>query len=178
MNGVIRRDCLRYGGAVEAALLGDNITVELICDGLHLPRELIKFVYKVKGAGKTAIITDSMRGAGLPDGIVCRLGGITDGIDVMVRDGVARLPDGSGFAGSVATAEVCLRTAVRLADIPLCDAVRMYTSTPADIIGIGGTKGSLLAGYDADITVFDDSFDIALTISEGVIVYDNITRKP
>ena len=76
MTGVHRKDGCRIAGAVEAAYLIDGMTVEIIADGAHLPIELLKLVYKIKGSEKTALITDSMRGAGLPDGTECNLGSI------------------------------------------------------------------------------------------------------
>ena len=99
------------------------------------------------------------------------LGSLKNGMRVLVEDGVAKLPDRSAFAGCVATADLFVRTLVKMADVPLSDAVRMMTSTPARIIGIDGRKGALAAGMDADIVIFDENIDIKLAMVEGKTVY-------
>ncbi len=127
---------------MEAAYLIDDITVEIIADGIHLPKPLLQFVYKFKGPDKTALCTDAMRGAGMPDGESIR-GSLTNGQKVIIEDGVAKMPDRSAFAGSVATTDRLVRTMVQLAGIPLTDAIRMMTLTPARILHIDSSKGSL-----------------------------------
>jgi N-acetylglucosamine-6-phosphate deacetylase len=170
MSGVTRRGAVRYAGAVESAYLIDEMTVEIIADGVHLPPPLLKLVYKIKGADRTALITDAMRGAGMPAGESI-LGSRQNGLKVIIEDGVAKLPDRSAFAGSVATADLLVRNMVQLADVPLCDAVRMMTGTPAAIMGVADRKGELAPGKDADIVLFDDQIDVWLTIVGGRIVY-------
>lgn len=171
MSGVTRRGAARYAGAVESAFLIDEMTVEIIADGVHLPPPLLKLVYKVKGASRTALITDAMRGAGMPPGEYI-LGSNQEGLKVIVEDGVAKLPDRSAFAGSVATADRLVRNMVQLAEVPLCDAVRMMTSTPAAIMGITDRKGILSSGKDADLVIFDEQIHIHLTMVGGKIVYE------
>lgn len=170
MSGVTRKNAFRYAGVIESALLMDELTVEIIADGIHLPPSLLKLVYKVKGSDKIALITDSMRAAGMPEG-ESALGGLNSGIQVIVEDGVAKLPDRSAFAGSVATADLLVRNMVRLADVPLTDAIKMMTTTPASIMGIGDHKGALIEGKDADIVIFDRDIRIIKTIIGGNIVY-------
>ena len=169
MSGVRRINAYRYGGIIESAYLIDGMTVEIIADGIHLPSELLKLVYKIKGASRTALVTDSMRAAGMPEGVSI-LGGLKDGQKVLVEEDVAKLPDRSAFAGSTATADRLVRNMVRLADVPLLDAVKMMTSTPASIIGIAGRKGTLTPGMDADLVIFDDNIDIRRTIVGGRLV--------
>lgn len=172
MSGVRRINAMRYAGVIESAFLIDEMTVEIIADGVHLPESLLKLIYKIKGPSRIALVTDSMRAAGMPDGESI-LGSLNNGMKVIVEDGVAKLLDRSCFAGSVATADRLVRTMVKLAEVPLADAVRMMTSTPAAIIGVGRTKGSLVPGMDADIVVFDKDINILLTVVKGRIVYDN-----
>lgn len=148
----------------------DDITVEIIADGIHLPKPLLQFVYKFKGPDKTALCTDAMRGAGMPDGESI-LGSLTNGQKVIIEDGVAKMPDRSAFAGSVATTDRLVRTMVQLAGIPLTDAIRMMTLTPARILHIDASKGSLEAGKDADIIIFDNQINVINTISEGHVIY-------
>ncbi len=176
MLGVTRRGAKRYAGAVESAFLIDDMSVEIIADGMHLPPALLKLVYKIKGADRTALITDAMRGAGMPPGESI-LGSRHNGLKVIIEDDVAKLPDRSFFAGSTATANRLVRNMVQLAEVPLCDAVRMMTSTPAAIMGIGDQKGSLVPGKDADIVIFDRQMDVHMTIIGGRIVYHK-TGKP
>jgi len=170
MLGVTRRNAARFAGAIEAAFLIEDMTVEIIADGIHLPPPLLKLVCKIKGPDKTALITDAMRGAGMPPGESI-LGGKKEGLRVIIEDGVAKLPDRSAFAGSIATADRLVRNMIQLAGQSVCDAVRMMTSTPAAIMGVGDRKGSLHTGKDADIVIFDDEVNIYYTIIGGEIVY-------
>lgn len=170
MSGVSRRNAYRYAGAIESAYLIDAMTVEIIADGIHLPAPLLKLVYKIKGPERTALITDAMRAAAMPEGPSV-LGSLKDGLDVLVEDGVAKLPDRTAFAGSVATADRLVRNMVDLAEVPLRDAVRMMSETPASILHIQDRKGTLVKGKDADLVIFDDRINIDTTIVNGNIVY-------
>ena len=166
---VHRKNAFRYAGIVEAAYYFDDMTVEIIADGIHLPPSLLKLIYKLKGPDKIALITDSMRGAGMPDGESV-LGNLDNGLHVIIEDGVAKLMDRSAFAGSVATCDRLLRNMVNLADVPLVDAVKMASLTPARILGIKN-KGSLEAGYDADIVIFDENINVVNTIVNGRVIF-------
>ncbi|MEJ5961865.1 N-acetylglucosamine-6-phosphate deacetylase [Pedobacter immunditicola] len=170
MSGVTRKNAFRYAGAVEAAFIIDKMDVEIIADGIHLPEPLLKLVYKIKGPGRTALVTDAMRAAGMPPGDSI-LGNRESGLKVIVEDGVAKLPDRSAFAGSVATADRLIRTMIDMAGVPLMEAVEMMSSTPARIMGLTDTKGSLVAGKDADILIFDNQINIKTTIVKGEIIY-------
>jgi N-acetylglucosamine-6-phosphate deacetylase len=172
MNGVTRKDGMRYAGAIECAYLTEEMDVEVIADGVHLPAPLLRLVHQIKGAGRTALITDAMRAAGMREGESV-LGDLRDGMRVIVENGVAKLPDRSAFAGSVATADRLVRTMV-IAGIPLSDAVRMMTGTPARIIGVGDRKGALVKGMDADIIFFDDEINVSLTMIGGRVVYEKL----
>ena len=170
MLGVTRRDAYRYAGAVESAFLIDEMSVEIIADGKHLPAPLLKLIYKIKGPDRIALVTDAMRGAGMPEGNSI-LGPRNDGLEVIIEDGVAKLPDRASFAGSVATTDRLVRTMINLADVPLTEAVRMMTATPAAIMNINDKKGSLVAGKDADIVIFDDDILVEKTIINGNVIY-------
>lgn len=170
MSGVTRRECFRYAGVIEAAYILDEMDVEIIADGVHLPAPLLNMVHKFKGAHRTALITDAMRGAGMPPGESV-LGNKDTGLKVIIEDGVAKLPDRTSFAGSVATADRLVRNMVQLAGVNLLEAVQMITATPARIMGIQDTKGSLTVGKDADVVIFDDDITIQQTIVGGSLVY-------
>ena len=166
MSTITRRNAYRYAGALEAAYMMDDMTVEIIADGVHLPASLLKYVCKFKGPDKIALVTDSMRGAGMPEGETI-LGSLKDGQRVIIEDGVAKLPDRSAFAGSVATADRLVRTIVSLAGVQLADAVKMMTLTPARIMKVDDCKGSLAVGKDADIVIFDEGINVKTTIIGG-----------
>ena len=174
MSTVTRRNAFRYAGVVEAAYLIDDMTVEIIADGVHLPKSLLQFAYKFKGADKIALCTDSMRGAGMSDGESI-LGSLQNGQRVIIEDGVAKLPDRSAFAGSVATADRLVRTMVQVADVPLIEAVRMMTLTPARIIG-KDLKGSITVENDADLVIFDKQISVLSTIINGKLVYNTLSN--
>jgi N-acetylglucosamine-6-phosphate deacetylase len=170
MSGVTRKNAFRYAGVIESALLMDEMDVELICDGIHLPAPLLKLVYKIKGSSRIALITDAMRGAAMPEGKSI-LGSIKEGLTVIIEDGVAKLPDRTAFAGSVATADRLVRTMHQLADVPIAEAVYMASTTPARIMGVDQFTGSLGKGKDADIVIFDDQVHVSHTIVKGISVY-------
>ncbi|NLO83388.1 MAG: N-acetylglucosamine-6-phosphate deacetylase [Clostridiales bacterium] len=170
MSGVRRINAYRYAGVIESAFLINGMTVEIIADGAHLPASLLKLIYKIKGPENIALVTDSMRAAGMPEGEYL-LGGVKEGQRVIVEDGVAKLPDRTAFAGSVATADRLIRTMMNLAQVPLMEAVQMMTITPARIMKVDHRKGSIAAGKDADLVIFDDDINIHATMVEGEMVY-------
>ena len=171
MSTVTRRNAVRFAGIVESTYLHDELTTEIIADGVHLPAPLLKLVYKIKGADKTALITDAMRAAGMPPGESI-LGSKRNGLPVIVEDGVAKLMDRSSFAGSVATTDLLVRNMISLAGVSLTDAITMMTRTPATIMNIANTKGSLEKGKDADVVIFDDDINVATTIVGGEIIHN------
>ena len=161
MNGVTRRKAHRKLGAVETAMLDERIDVEVIADGHHLPKELLQLIYKIKGADKICLVSDSMSAAGMGEG-AATLGGL----DCIVKDGVAYLPDFSSFAGSVALADRLIRVMYKDAKIPLCDAVKMMTATPARVMGLSD-RGRLCVGCYADLVFFDDDINVERVFIEG-----------
>ncbi len=156
----------RYPGVVEAAFLLDELTVEIIADGKHLPPSLIRLILKNKGIDKVAIVTDAMRAAGLPPGRY-RIGSV----EAIVEEGVAWLPDRSGFAGSIAKMNQMLKVLVKEVGLRLQDAIKLATINPARIIGVDRRKGSLIEGKDADLVVMDAELNVLLTMVEGRVVY-------
>ncbi|MDD7413728.1 MAG: N-acetylglucosamine-6-phosphate deacetylase [bacterium] len=169
MSTVHRKNAFRYAGVVEAAYLLDELTVEVIADGVHLPASLLQFVYRFKGPDKIALVTDSMRGAGMPDGLSV-LGSRKNGQQVLIEDGVAKLMDRSAFAGSVATTDRLVRNMIRLGGASLPDAVKMATETPARIMGLAD-RGRLEAGLRADLVFFDDEIRVSRTMAAGRTVF-------
>jgi N-acetylglucosamine-6-phosphate deacetylase len=168
MKGVFRKNAYRTAGAVEAGLYFDGFTVEVIADGSHLPPSLLKLIFKCKGADKICLITDAMRGAGMPDGTETVLGRLSDGVPCIIEDGVAKLYDRQSFAGSVATADRLLRTMHLGAGIDLCKVSKMMSKTPARLMGLSD-RGILAVGKRADIVVLNKDFNIKNIIFKGEI---------
>jgi N-acetylglucosamine-6-phosphate deacetylase len=171
MSGVTRRNAYRYAGVIESVYLIDEIDVEIIADGAHLPAPLLKLIYKIKGSGRIALITDAMRAAGMQNGESI-LGPRENGLKVIVEDGVAKLPDRTSFAGSVATTNRLVRTMTQIAEVPVIEAVRMMTLTPARIMKIDQHKGSIAVGKDGDIVIFDKDINIECSIIGGKVLYN------
>ncbi|MBV5350393.1 N-acetylglucosamine-6-phosphate deacetylase [bacterium] len=146
-----------FAGVVESGYLIDELSVQVIADGKHLPASLLKLIYKVKGADRIALITDALSYAAMPSLQENMLYTQKNGVPVILEDGVMKLPDRSSFAGSVATTRDLVKNMVELAEVPLCQAVKMATHI----------------GLDADIVVFDSEFSVQLTMVAGKIVYQN-----
>lgn len=170
MSTIVRRGGFRFLGVVESAYVIDGMTVEIIADGCHLPPELLELVYKCKGPDKTCLVTDSMRGAGMPDGESV-LGSLKNGQRVIIEDGVAKMPDHVSFAGSVATADRLVRVMHSQAGVSLWDCAAMMSATPARVMGIFDRKGSLAEGKDADLVFFDDDISVSRVLVGGRTTY-------
>lgn len=170
MSTVHRKNAFRYAGVVEAAYLLDDLTVEIIADGVHLPASLLQFVYRFKGPDRIALVTDSMRGAGMPDGLSV-LGSRANGQQVQLEDGVAKLMDRSAFAGSVATGDRLVRNMLRLAGATLPDAIKMACETPARIMGFSD-RGRLQEGLRADLAFFDEDIHVSRTMKAGRTIFE------
>lgn len=157
----VTRDCgFRRGGLVEAALLSDDLDVEIICDGCHLPPELIKLAVKCKGYDRLMLVSDCGPLGGFPEGEY-KIPMDDQEYIVYIEDGVCKPPARNCFAGSVATGDRLVRTVYKLADVPLWGAVRMATKTPARHCGMEGVKGEIRVGCDADLVTFDDDINIS-----------------
>ena len=168
MSALHRVGPYRVLGVVESAYIFDELKVEIIADGKHLPPELLKLIVKDKRIDNICLITDSMRGAGMAEGERPKLGSLTNGQETIIQDGVAMMPDFKAFAGSVCTTDRCVRTMYKLAGLPLYDAVRMITLNPAKILGIDDRKGSIEKGKDADLVIFDDDINVSDVYVGGI----------
>lgn len=171
MSGVMRKNAIRFAGVIESVYLMDEIDVEIIADGIHLPAPLLKLIYKVKGVDRMALITDAMRASGTSDAESI-LGSRSNGLRVIIEDEVAKLPDRSSLAGSIATADRLVRNMVQLGGVSLIEAVRMMTLNPARIMGIQDKKGSIALGKDADLVLFDANIQVKSVIVQGRLLFD------
>lgn len=149
----------RNPGPIGAAF-ERKIYAQLICDGFHISKPVVLATYKMFGPERMTIISDSIRCAGLPDGRY-----ESGGLDVILKDGAARLPDGT-IAGSCAMLWDCVKKAVEFG-IPFEDAVRMASRTPAELLGV--KKGVIDCGYDADMLIIDEEMNITAVIIAGEV---------
>lgn len=155
MSQMRRVNAFRVLGAVECGYLMDELHIELIADGMHLPPELLRLILKCKPHDKITLVTDSMRGAGMPEG-PSMLGSRSHGMPVMISGGIANMMDHSGFAGSVATTDRLVRTMVQKAGLPLHEAVNMASLHPARLIHKDDEIGSIAVGKRADLVLLDE----------------------
>ena len=158
---ITRDHGFRRLGVIETAYLLDDMYVEIICDGKHLPPELIKLIYKCKGSDRIALITDSLALAGTD-----QTHGWMQSTEFIIEDGVCKLMDRSAFAGSIATADRLVRVAVKEAGIPVTEAVKMITKVPAEIMSLS-QKGSIAKDKDADLVIFDENIEIKEVFAMG-----------
>lgn len=166
MSTVTRDMGFRRGGLVEAGLLLDDLDVEIICDGCHLPPELIRLAVKCKGYDKLMLVSDSGPLAGFPEGEYDVDFGPMK-VQLVIEDGVCKPPARNCFLGSVATGDRLVRTVYKQAGVPLWGAVRMATKTPARHCGYAGIKGEITIGADADLVVFDDDIHVSAVYLMG-----------
>lgn len=171
VSTIIRKNAYRIAGVMEYGYYQDGMAVEIIADGHHVPSSLLHLIVKVKGLDNVVLVTDSMRGAGMPEGPSI-LGGLADGQECFIENGVAKLMDRSGFAGSVCTTDRLVRTMITIGGCSIHQAVKMATANPARVMGILDKKGTLENGKDADIVIFDDNINVAATIVRGRKVYE------
>lgn len=155
---VRREKGFRIAGIIEAAYYLDDMNVELIADGCHLPDSLLKLITHLKRNEHISLVTDSMRAAGL-DVTESYLGAIDEPQPVIIEDGVAKMPDREAFASSIATADRLVRTMLGIG-VSLPDAVRMVTINPLRMAGVGENKGEIRIGADADICLFDRDINV------------------
>jgi len=144
----------REPGAVGALLARPQVSVEIVCDGVHLHPAAVRVAVACKGASKTCLITDCVSGR-----------------DRQVVDGAPRLADGT-IAGSVLSMDRAVANVQRFAGVSLREAVEMATLSPARVIGLDASKGLLEAGKDADVVIFDDAVNVCLTMIGGQVVYE------
>lgn len=169
MSTITKDGPYRIAGLLEATLLEEGLTTEVIADGRHAPAELVALAVKCKGPERLCLVTDAMRGAGMPDGIYT-FGG-PQGLEAVVRDGVAVMPDNSGFASSTVRMKDLVRNMVNLVGVPLPDALRMASTTPASVAGVSDRKGTIEPGKDADLVLLDADLDVVMTVCRGRVTY-------
>lgn len=154
MSSVVREGPWRRPGVLEAALVFDGLTVEMIADNRHLPATLMKLACKCIGPDRLCVVSDATNGAGLPTGTRYRMGGM----EYVVGDGVGMMLDNTAFAGSTTLLNQMIPILRDVVGVPLVEAIRMTTLNPARAIREDATIGSIAPGKRADIAIFDDDF--------------------
>ena len=160
MTGNHKVGVYKHAGTIESVYLKDGITVEMIADGIHVPPVIMRLVHKEKGVERVALITDSLD---------CAASDSKTAFDprVIIEDGVCKLADRSAIAGSIATMDRLVKTAVQKAGLPLEDVARMTSETPARIMGVSDKKGSIENGKDADIMMYDKDLNLTGVVQMG-----------
>lgn len=166
MPGFHKRREYKYEGTVESVYLTDDMTIELIADGIHLPATILRLAYKLKGVERTCLVTDALSSA-------ANEGKPVNDPRIIIEDGVCKLADRSSLAGSIATSDTLVRTMVK-AGIPLGDVLRMAAETPARIMGVDDRKGSLQKDKDADIVILDKDLNVRAVWQYGICKLQNI----
>ena len=173
MSMVVMRNNKRYVGLREYGLIDDNLTAELIADNHHITPELFKMIYRCKGADGICLISDCLRAGGMKaDGTLYSLGKKDDPTSQQfkVADGVAVLADGKTYAGSIQPISQMLRNIIFDGGVPLVEAVKTVSLTPARIVKADKEIGSIEVGKYADFCVLDKDLRVNQTIIEGKII--------
>lgn len=152
-------------GTVGAVMAFPQLCCEIIADNIHVHPVAQKILVDVKGTDGVVLVTDAIRGAGLPEGEYA-----IDERTVTIREGAVRLPDGT-LAGSILTMDRALKNIQAATGRPLAEVWQLSSLNAAWQIGISAIKGSLEVGKDADIVLLDDDYQVAMTIAEGEMVY-------
>ena len=152
----------REPGVVGAVSDSAHVMAEIICDGVHIHPSMVRAAFKMMGADRMILISDSMRATGMPDGQYT-LGGL----DVKVVGNHATLVSDGALAGSVTNLADCLRTVVKKMEIPLETAIACATINPAKSLGIEDTYGSIAPGKKANIVLLDENLELKMVIKDG-----------
>lgn len=173
MSGVAMRDGVRDIGLFELGLIDDRLSVEIIADNHHITPEMVRLVHRCK-ADKMCIVSDSLRAGGMPpdNDVLYILGSREDenAQKFIASHGVARLPDGSRYAGSIQPLNQMLKNLVFDAKIPLVDAVNSASLNPARVIGVDKEIGSIEVGKRADLCIMDSELNVKAVIINGKLV--------
>lgn len=155
------------GGLVEAALTEDALTVELIGDGHHICRESFLLTMRCKGADGVCVVSDAMRAAGQTDVKESYLGAKQPENRVIIEDGVAKLPDRSSFAGSVAAGDTMVNALCGRYGIDICTVSGMMSRVPSRLLYGKGKYGEIASGFAADLAVLDTDYKTYAVYLDG-----------
>lgn len=155
----------RAPGPLVAIFQSEQITAQVITDGVHIHPAVLNFAYEKLGPDRTFPITDGMQAIGLGDGMF-----IYNGIEYESKAGAARYKDGTLIGTAIGLSQI-LERFIAFTDCPLDTAIRMVTQNPAGLLGLENKKGSIAVGKDADLILLDDDLSVHTTIVSGKIVF-------
>jgi N-acetylglucosamine-6-phosphate deacetylase len=170
MSTASKRGLFRQAGTLEFALACEDIFCELVADGFHVSPTLLKLAYRAKGAERIALVSDCLAGSGLPEGTKFQLGSVA----CKVGPGYCLRDDESALSGSLAQMIDLVRVMSQQGEVPLFDAVRMASLTPATILGIDDHFGSIQPGKTGDLVLFDDQFAVQRVWVAGDLVFEQV----
>ena len=157
----------REPGPIGALLDDERVTVELICDLVHLHPTAVRLAARHAGTGRTVLITDAIAAAGVGDGVYD-----VGGLEVRVVDGVPTLAGGGSLAGSTLTMDAAFRNAVTSCGLSVVEASQAASTRPAALLGLSDKTGELRAGLAADLVVLDAELRPRDVMSKGAWVKD------
>jgi N-acetylglucosamine-6-phosphate deacetylase len=163
----------REPGLLGAVLDLDELSCELICDGIHVHPATLRLAFRAKGLSRVTLVTDAMQAAGMPDGEY-RVGGAA----VTVLGGRAEIAGGGSIAGSTLTMDAAVSNAIRFLGISLEQAAVLASGNPARLLQIDHRKGAIAPGFDADLTILDDDLRACGTLVAGEWVYGPPPARP
>lgn len=152
----------REPGPIGTLLDDERVTVELICDLVHLHPTVVRLAARHAGVGRTVLITDAISAAGAGDGVYD-----VGGLEVTVTDGVPTLAGGGSLAGSTLTMDVAFRNFVQNCGLGVLEAVAATSTRPAELLGLGDLTGRIAAGYAADLVLLDESWQPSRVMRHG-----------
>jgi len=152
----------RRPGLLAEILTNENVTADVIADGIHVDPTMVQLLFKIKGPEKLVLITDAISAAGMPDGTYA-LGSL----EVEVKDGRCTL--NGTLAGSTLTLDAALRNLMQFGHCDLQQSLRTATLNPARVAG-APKKGALEPGADADLVVLSPDGQVVTTVIKGTVV--------
>ncbi len=161
----------REPGVVGGSLLMDELTVQIIADGIHIHPAGVDLAVRAKGTERIVLITDAVKPLDMPEGRYPSFG-----YNVIVKDGSVRLEDGT-LSGSLLSMNRAVSNTCNFAGLTLWESVNMASLNPARVMRLSDRKGSIEPGKDADIVLLDDDFNVHLTMVEGKIVFSSDDRS-
>ncbi|NLD49479.1 MAG: N-acetylglucosamine-6-phosphate deacetylase [Clostridiaceae bacterium] len=155
----------REPGVVTALLNDERVFTQIICDGIHLHPSIISLVIKLKSPSRTILITDSTMATGIPDGKY-----INNGQIMIIKNGIVRTLEG-GLSGSTVTMDQSIRNLLKFTNLELTDVIQAATSTPAQEMGLLGSKGIIQEGADADFVMLSKDLVVQKTFVKGKCLF-------
>jgi len=156
----------RSPGPLVAIFESEEVTAQLIADGVHIYPSVLKLTLEILGPNRIVLITDGMQAMGLPDGKY-----IYNNVEYESKNGAARYKDGTLIGTALGLSEL-LQRLIRFTDCGLDVAIKTVTENPAKVLGINDRKGSIAVGKDADLVLLDEDLSVQTTIVDGKVVFE------